>query len=354
MKKVIIYGLITIGALALIMWKLSANKKENTEKTEFVKQSNTGEVPVLVEKAARTEFDRQFAANGNFAPVRELTYLSETSGRITKLLVDEGAFVSQGQMLARVDDELLNTDLKSNEVSLKQLKVDMERNEAALKNGGVTQKQYDDAKLQYELAIAKVESASRRVKDTYVKAPIQGTINKKYVELGSYLTPGTKMFDIVDVSRLKLAVSVPEAQVINLKVGQTVKVTSNVYPEVNYTGKITFIASKGDNTLNYPVEMEISNVSGKPLKAGMYGTALFEMPKMEPAMLVSRAAFVGGVNSNTVYVMEGNTAKLRKVVAGRIFGDRVEIRDGLNEGETVITSGQINLTDGAKVTVQAK
>jgi membrane fusion protein, multidrug efflux system len=352
MKKVIIYGLITIGALALIMWKLSANKKENVEKTEIVKTSNSGAVPVLVEKAAKTEFDRQFTANGNFAPVRELTYLSETSGRITQLLVDDGSFVSQGAMLARVDDELLSTDLKSSEVNMKQLKVDMERNEAALKNGGVTQKQYDDAKLQYELAIAKVESANRRVKDTYVKAPIQGTINKKYVELGSYLSPGTKMFDIVDVSRLKLAVSVPEAQVINLKTGQSVKVNSNVYPEVNYTGKITFIASKGDATLNYPVEMEIANVSGKALKAGMYGTAQFEMPKMEPAILVARTAFVGGVNSNNIYVMEGEVAKLRKVVAGRIFGDRVEVREGLNEGDVVITSGQINLADGSKVTVQ--
>jgi multidrug efflux pump subunit AcrA (membrane-fusion protein) len=68
--------------------------------------------------------------------------------------------------------------------------------------------------------------------------------------------------------------------------------------------------------------------------------------------MVARTAFVGGVNSNQVYVMEKNTAKLRKVVAGRIYGDKVEIREGLNEGETVITSGQINLVDGVKVIVQ--
>jgi hypothetical protein len=61
---------------------------------------------------------------------------------------------------------------------------------------------------------------------------------------------------------------------------------------------------------------------------------------------------VGGVNSNQIYVMQDSTAKLRKVIAGRIFGDKVEIREGLNEGETVITSGQINLIDGAKVMVQ--
>ncbi len=161
------------------------------------------------------------------------------------------------------------------------------------------------------------------------------------------------MFDIVDVSRLKLRVTVPEIQVVNLKLGDKVNVTTNVFPEVQYIGKITFIAAKGDETLSYPVEMEVTNINGKQLKAGMYGTANFEMPKQDPTMLVSRTAFVGGVNSNQIYVMEGNVAKLRKVTAGRIFGDKVEIREGLQEGETVIVSGQINLTDGAKVAVQA-
>src|SRR5690606_4950481 len=111
---------------------------------------------------------------------------------------------------------------------------------------------------------------------------------------------------------------------------------------------------KGDASLSYPVEMEVANVNGKSLKAGMYGTAHFDMPKQDAAMLIPRTAFVGGVNSNQVYVMDNNTAKVRKVVAGRIFGDKVEIREGLNEGETVITSGQINLTEGAKVTVLQK
>lgn len=354
MKKFLIYGTLTIVVLAAIMWKLNANKKANAEKTEFVKQSNSGDVPVLTEKVARTEFGQQFDANGNFEPFRELTFLSETAGRITSLLVDEGSYVKQGQIMARIDDEILSTDLQSAKANLEQLKVDKERYESAYKTGGVTKKQVDDISLQYDLAKSKYDAASRKIRDTYVKAPISGIINAKYVELGAYLATSTKMFDIVDVSKLKLRVTVPELQVIHLKVGDNVDVSSNVYPEVKYSGKITFIAAKGDNTLSYPVEMEVSNVTGKTLKAGMYGTAHFDMPAMAAAMLVARTAFVGGVNSNQLYVMEKGVAKLRKVTAGRIFGDKVEIREGLQEGETVIISGQINLTDGAKVSVQAK
>jgi membrane fusion protein (multidrug efflux system) len=352
MKKIIIWSLVTIAAVVLIMWKLGANKKANQAKTEFVKQSNSGDVPVLVEKVTKSDFSQGFLANGNFTPVRELTYLAEIAGRITKLNVDEGSVVKQGQVIGYIDGEILGTDLQSAKTNLEQLRVDKERYENAFKTGGVTRKQVDDAKLQYDLAATKYTAASRRVSDTYIKAPIPGIINKKYVEQGAYLSIGNKLFDIVDVSRLKLAVSVPEAQVVTLKVGDKVNVTTNVFPEVTYEGRITFIAAKGDNTLNYPIEMEVANISGKQLKAGMFGTAHFDLPKASGAILVARTAFVGGVNSNQIYVMKDSLAILRKVVAGRIFGDKVEIREGVNEGETVITSGQINLVDGAKVMVQ--
>ncbi|HEY0273152.1 MAG TPA: efflux RND transporter periplasmic adaptor subunit [Chitinophaga sp.] len=351
MKKILTWSVLVIAALALIVWKLNANKKENDAKTAFVKQSNTGDVPVLVAKVAQTDFSHGFSANGNFEPIRELTYASETSGRILKLLVDEGSVVKQGQQIARVDDQILSTDLEAARANIAQLKVDKERYESAFATGGVTQKQVDDARLQYNLAVSRLEAASRRVSDTYVKAPISGIINKKYVEQGAYLNPGDKMFDIVDVSKLKLSVSVPEAEVVTLKVGDPVKVTSNVYPETSYPAKITFIAAKSDNALNYPVEMEVTNVAGKPLKAGMYGSAHFGSATATPMILIPRSAFVGGVNSNQVYVLQGNTAKLKTVTAGRIYGEQVEIRGGLQVGETVITSGQINLTDGATVTV---
>jgi RND family efflux transporter MFP subunit len=353
MKKFIIWGVVTIGAVVLIMWKLNANKKANEAKTAFVKQSNIGDIPVLVQKVSRTDFSQGFLANGNFAPIRELSYLAETAGRITKLLVDEGSVVKQGQAIAYIDGEIISTDLVSAKANLNQLKIDKERYESAFQTGGVTRQQMEDAKLQYDLAKSKFEAASRRVSDTYVKAPISGIINKKYIEQGAYLSVGNKMFDIVDVSRLKLAVSVPEGQVVSLKKGQKVSVTSNVFPETQYEGTITFIAPKGDNSLNYPVEMEVSNIAGKDLKAGMYGTAHFVDPQAAQTIFIARTAFVGGVNSNEIYVLEGNKAKKRKVVAGRIVGDQVEIREGLNEGETVITSGQINLTDGATVAIQA-
>lgn len=85
----------------------------------------------------------------------------------------------------------------------------------------------------------------------------------------------------------------------------------------------------------------------------MYGTAIFKFPKQAPSILIPRTSFVGSVSSNQVFVLDkaNNTSKTRNVVAGRILGDNVEILDGLKEGETVITSGQINLTEGTAVSI---
>ncbi len=78
----------------------------------------------------------------------------------------------------------------------------------------------------------------------------------------------------------------------------------------------------------------------------------FDMPQSQPLIVIPRSAFVGGVNSNQVFVAENNaTARLHTVTAGRIVGDEVEILDGLQEGDIVITSGQVNLTDGTKIEV---
>ncbi|UKJ09033.1 efflux RND transporter periplasmic adaptor subunit [Solitalea lacus] len=350
-KKFFIYGAVTIGSFALIGWKLNSNQLANEEKTAIVQQG-AAVIPVQAEKIAKTTFARDFIANGTFAPIRELAFVSENAGRITSLLVDEGSFVSKGQVIARIDGEILNADLQAAQTSLEQLKRDRIRFESALQTGGVTQKQFDDINFQIRQAESRLTTARRKMTDTQIKAPISGIINKKYVELGSYLSPGTKLFDIVDVSTLKLNVNVPESQVINLKVNQQLDVNCKVFPDATYKGKITFIAAKGDNTLNYPIEIEVTNLKDQQIKAGMYGTANFNLPQTTPGILVPRGAFVGGVNSNMVYVEENGIAKHRKAVAGQIIGDKVVIESGLNEGETIITSGQINLSEGTKVAIQ--
>lgn len=348
-KKGIITIVAVLAVLVLIGWVLSNNKKKNADITAVVASGNSGAVAVNVEKVSTSEVNLDFTANGTFAANQDLTLSAENSGRVTRVLVNEGSRVSKGQVVARIDADLLNVDVETARANYQTATRDLERYESSFKTGGVTQQQLDNARLNVRTSRARLESANIKSGDANIKAPISGIINKRFIEQGSFVNPGTQLFEIVDVSKLKLKVTANESQVVNLKVGDNAAIKSNVFPESTFNGKITFIAPKADNSLNFPIEIEVSNNSGSQLKAGMYGTALFDFPQQNAALTVPRTAFVGSVNSNKVYVLEGRNAKERKVTAGRAFGDRIEILDGLKEGETVIISGQINLVDGTEV-----
>ncbi len=353
MKKIIITIVVIVGALALIGYVLTKNKEENKAKTDIVAEKNAA-VSVKVTPVKTEQVSLDFVANGNFQPIQELTFSAEKSGKVISVLVKEGDYVKVGQTLLTMRGDVINVNAQTAQAAYQNAKSDYSRYENAFKSGGVTKQQLDQAKLALTNAEANLKQANINVGDTRVKAPISGFINKKHIEPGSILTgmPATPLFDIVNVSKLKLVVTVNENQVASLKRGNSVNITASVYPDKTFSGKITFIASKADESLNFPVEIEITNNSNNDLKAGMYGTANFASKQQKQnLMVVPRNAFVGSVSSNEIFVAENGVAKLKKVTAGRILGDKVEIINGLNDGENVITTGQINLQDGNKVEI---
>ena len=99
----------------------------------------------------------------------------------------------------------------------------------------------------------------------------------------------------------------------------------SVLPGETLKGKIIFIAPKADESLNFPVKIEVSNTGGNTLKAGMYGTAEFEFPAESPAILIPRTAFVGSVSSNEIFVANNGRAELRKVVAGESWAIKLRL-----------------------------
>lgn len=348
-KKGILSIVAVIAILALIAWVLNNNKKKNAEITAIVSSGNVGLVAVNTEKVSKTVINLDFSANGTFAANQDLIVAAENAGRVTRILVDEGSRVSKGQLIARIDADLLNVDVETAKANYQSAVRDLERYESAFKTGGVTQQQLDNARLNVQTTQARLQSANLKSSDANIKSPISGIINKRFVEQGSYVNVGNQIVEIVDVSKLKLQVTANESQVVQLKLGDQVAIKSNVFSGITFTGKINFIAPKADNSLNFPVEVELSNNTDGKLKAGMYGTAVFDFPDQAAAITVPRSAFVGSISSNKVFVLEGDKAKERQVIAGRNLGDRVEVIEGLKEGELVITSGQVNLVDGTEV-----
>lgn len=350
MKRIIITVIIVAAALAGIMFLLNKNKAKNEAQTAVVAQKNAA-VAVRADLADIREVNTQYITNGSFSPKQEVVLSAEASGRVLRVLVDEGDAVRAGQTLAVVDADKQSVDLANMQANYENAKADLARYENAFKTGGVTQQQLDQAKLKVENAKNSLKSSQLSASDANISASFAGVVNKRNIEPGTYVSPGTQMFEIVNVSTLKLLVNVDEKNIGQVKVGQSVKVESNVLADQQFDGVVKFIAPKADASLNFPVELEIRNNASNDLKAGMYGTAYFGADAKSSVLTVPRTAFVGSVSSNQIFVIKDGKVALTKVVSGRSFGDYIEIVSGLEKGTQVVTSGQINLLDGTAVEI---
>ena len=351
MKKTLIYIIVAALLVGLAAWKITDNKKkQETEVKEVARQVDKINVNVIT--AARENINTDYSANGTFIPKQEMNQSADIAGRVVSVFVKEGSRVGAGQVLATIKRDAIEVDMTQAKNNLQNAIIDNQRYENAFKTGGVTKQQVDNSRLQLKNAQAAVRAQGVRVNDTSVRAGISGTINKRMVEPGAVVATGTALFEIVNINSLKLSVLVDESQVGRIQIGQEVAINVNVLPDENFGGRISFIDPKSDASLNFPVEIEVSN-NGR-LKAGMYATALFKTnngAETQNMLTIPAEAFVNGVSSGQVFIVNNGVAKLIKVQTGKVYGDKVQIISGLNGGEQVITSGQINLENGSKINI---
>jgi RND family efflux transporter MFP subunit len=147
-------------------------------------------------------------------------------------------------------------------------------------------------------------------------------------------------------------VKVTERDVLNVQKGQSVRVSPDVYPRISIPGKVTNIGLRADNAFTYDVEIEVTNPKDTPLRAGMHAKAKFTFHTNRQGLTLPRKAIAGSLQDAKVYVVHDSVlAELRPVTLGGMYGEKVEITSGLKVGEQVVITGQMNLSDRARVQI---
>lgn len=350
MKKVttIVVILVLVGIVA---FRLISNKEEIDAKNQVVDKSNVL-VSVNTAPIESRISERNLSLIGTVTAHQLIDIKSETQGKITNLYVELGNHVKKGQVIARIDDRIQGLAVANAEQALADARQSFERYQNLYQGGAATKAQFDQYKLAYENAENQLAQAKKQLSNSAITAPISGQIIQKPVEAGAFASIGSSIATIVDVSRLKVQISVPERDVYTLNTGDSVQITSAVFPGVTYQGKITFISPKGDESHNYPVEISLKNQQEYALKAGTYVTVTFNSKSLTPTLQIPREALVGSVKNAQVYVVNSDQiAVLRNITVGAEQGNYLEVLKGLQEGERIVTAGQINLTDSTKVQV---
>ncbi|MFZ1976992.1 MAG: efflux RND transporter periplasmic adaptor subunit [Bacteroidota bacterium] len=347
-RIIIISGIVAVVLLALIV----------RSKIELNASSQGGAIStapaVSIYKATRQSLDNQFSLVGTLNGFNDVVVLSETQGRVVKVDAEVGQYKEAGSVLVEVDSVTREAASKAAEVNYEKSKKDLERYEALYKEHSVSDTQIEQARWAFQTAESQYITAHRALTDTKITTPISGIVTARYVNVGT-MTVGapqaTQIANIVDISRLKAKVQVAEKDVFRLHVGDEVDVTTDVFPNAVYTGKIFTISAKGDDGHTYAVEVLLQNPR-QELKAGMFVHLTFKLNAQKSALIIPREAIVGSLQNAQVYVVSNNIARLRPILAGNETGTNVEVLQGLQEGEFIVVDGQNNLNDSIKVVVR--
>lgn len=342
-NKKLLFGLVLAGfAAGLYLFTRS--------KTEPVSQNQIStEVPVSVAVVKREKLTSYLSLVGTINADNDVNVVSQTQGEVKSVNAKVGDYVAAGTVLVQVDDEIKKSNLATAEINYQKAKRDYERNETLYQENSISASQLDASRFGLQAAENQLDLARRQLKDTRIASPISGTVNARMVNIGTMVEPGMTIANIVDISALKVKVNVSEREAFQLKPGDRVEVSTEAYPAKKFEGRVDNIASKADEAHTYPVEIKMQNSREYPLKAGMFARLSFVSVAPREALVIPRDALVGSIKSAQVYLAEKRRAVVRSIVVGSQSDELLEVLDGLQEGDTVVTNGQNNLTNNVPV-----
>jgi membrane fusion protein, multidrug efflux system len=299
-------------------------------------------------------------AVGDLAAVHQVNVTSDVNGRITDILFTAGSTVKEGTPLVQLFDGPEQADLASfkAQATMAQLSLDRAKQLASRQFG--PQATVDQAQSAFDQANAGIAKTQAIISQKLVKAPFDGELGVRKVEVGQYLTAGTQIVSLTDLSQLYANFTVTEKDSGALKVGQTVRIAVDAYPGRSFEGKITTIEPQiATDTRNIRVQATIGNPE-RILKPGMFATTTVVLPDKPPVITIPETAVDYTLYGDSVYLItekkedDGKTsltAVRTFVQTGNRIEGRAEILKGLKPGDRVVAVGQLKLQSGAAVAI---
>ena len=338
-------------------------------------------IPVEVASARHQSITANYSGTATLEAVGQASVVAKTTGIVLELPVEEGMYVKKGQLLLALDDDSARNRLAQATATLRKAQASYDKADKGFALKITPKADYDSMKYDLEAQRAIVEGARLELSWTRVTAPIAGVIARRQIKLGNLVQANQSLFDIVDLEPLQAVLNVPERNLDTLKAGQTVRMQVDALGGRGFEGTIARIAPVVDaasGTFRATCEFRDST---QTLKPGMFGRIEVAYDQRQDALVVPRNALVEEDGESSVFVVElapppakpatpapaaksgqavaadtkpavaQYVAKRRVVKTGYAEGDRVEIRDGLVDGERVITTGRNAVRDGTEVQV---
>jgi membrane fusion protein (multidrug efflux system) len=295
-------------------------------------------------------------AIGTVQAYQEVEISAEISGRIKKILLAVGDYVKRGDLLVQIDDETRQIALTQKKALLKKAEAtrkkalkDAQKGGSLFKQGVISDSESDDIELgkqiadaELDLARADVMKAEKELRDTKIVAPFDGTVALEDVEIGKMVTPGQNLLTLIDISQVKIVVTVSELDITKLSVGSRVEIVIDSLPGKPFTGTVATVGLKADDaTRTYPVEIIVAN-EGAMLLPGMVSRVTIATKEPKEVIMIPKSAARSVKGQMVIYVMHRGKVEQRRVYLGQEHGEQVIVEKGLEAGDMLVVSGGLD------------
>jgi RND family efflux transporter MFP subunit len=337
------YLILSLGFLFASCSAKQPTEQETAENTKILVRTHRVEVKMI---------EQEIDFTGNVEAFRQNHISSNSPSRISKIYVEVGDMVKEGQLLVQMDETMFS----QTKAQLINLEREYARLDTLNKVGSVSQQQVDLVKTQLDVLRTTFQNLSSNTK---LLSPIDGIITGRYYNDGEMysmtpsLTGKAAIVSVMQIQPVKVLVNIPEIYFPRVKMGMETTITLDIYPDKEFKGKIHLIHPTIEPlSRTFTLEVEIPNQQ-MLIRPGMFARVKFGFGAMERVMVPDMAVIrQTGTNERYVFTVEGNMAVRKTITIGRRINDSYEILSGLSANEFVVIAGQTKLLDGVEVEIE--
>lgn len=346
-KKSIIWIAVFIIVLIAFVWKVGFNSSNDKSKKLDSKEKAIKKVDAYIVKPSL--LINEISVSGSLEAFDEVSLQNEVAGRVVKINLPEGKFVRKGTLLVKLFDDDLQATLKKQQSQLAIQQQIFKRQSELLKVSGISQNDYDQTILLVNSIKADIEVQKTLIRKTEVLAPFDGIIGLRNISIGAIVTPSTLLSTIRTGNKIKLDFSVPEKYSSSIKTGMKVKFT--MYNDNNPFDATVLATEQGidASTRNLKVR-SLVNSKSPLLLPGAFTNVLLRLSENKNSLMIPTETIIPQEQSKSVIVAKNGKAHFVKILTGIRNASNIEVIKGIQQGDTIITSGLLFLKEGSKLT----
>ncbi len=308
-------------------------------------------VPVEVDMVSIGDIAAYFTGTATIEAEEETEVVAKVSGTVEKIMVEEGEYVKAGHILAKLDDEMISVQLEQADVILRKLENNFERNKDLHNKKLISTEVFQQTKYEYEQQKAAYDMARLNLDYTEIRTPISGVVSSRQIKKGNMVLQNQATFVVSGFDPLIAVLHVPERQLAKLKPGLQAKLSVDAIEKREIDGHIERISPVVDpETGTVKITVETRDPMGR-LRPGMFARIKIIYDVHADALKIPKDAIISEDRESAVFVVQDSVAYRRNITLGYINTTHVEVLEGLESEDVIVTTGKGSLKDSTKVEI---